>query len=67
MPVPRGGNAWLIVESRPFHAALFLAALWQNRWMMPILQRICFRLKSDPGKVLKKEGPLPVTKSCGRA
>jgi hypothetical protein len=67
MPVPRGGNAWLIVESRPFHAALFLAALWQNHRMTPNLQRICFRLKSDPDNVLRKEGPLPVTKLCGRA
>jgi len=67
MPVPRGGHAWLIVESRPFLAALFLAAFRQNHRMMPNLRRIRFRLKADTDKVLKKEGPMPVTKSYGRA
>jgi hypothetical protein len=65
--VLRGGNTWLIVKSRRSHTALFHAALWQNCRMMPNRQRIRFRLKSDSDKVLKKEGPLPVTKSCGRA
>ncbi len=51
----QGGNTWLIVKSRRSHTALFHAALWQNCRMMPNRQRIRFRLKSDPDKVLKKE------------